>query len=139
MVEAIDEPHQIKGLHVNLVDRVLLWGFAPEIQTCYHVLPTVIFISVQNLSAVSAWFCEEMSRQQQRTSLVLECNMRIFFPVIMCIKLLVSRCLISMKPGSNANRYGWLSAKQLGFPSQSIFQSGLARQPFLLTKNENSL
>ena len=31
------------------------------------------------------------------TSLVDECSMRIFFPVMICTKTLVSKCLISMK------------------------------------------
>lgn len=38
------------------------------------------------------------------TSLVDECNMRIFFAVMMCCKAADSKSLISMKLGSNARR-----------------------------------
>ena len=38
------------------------------------------------------------------TSLVDECNMRMFFAVMMWTKIADSRSLISMKPGSNAKR-----------------------------------
>lgn len=40
------------------------------------------------------------------TSLVEECNILIFFAVRMYTSVPVSRCLISMKLGSNANMYG---------------------------------
>lgn len=72
------------------------------------------------------------------TSLVEECNMRMFLAVMICTKALVSKLRISIKLGSNAKRYGWLSANVCGRPSQQMSQSGRARQPCRLTKNEYS-
>lgn len=44
-----------------------------------------------------------------------------------------------MKFGSNARMYGYDNANELGVPSHEIFQSGRARHPLRLTKNEKSL
>lgn len=41
-----------------------------------------------------------------------------------------------MKLGSKARMYGLKIAKACGVPSHVIFQSGLARHPLRLTKNE---
>ena len=132
------------------VGTVLLGGFTPKIQTGHDVLTAIVFVSIQDLRMVSVSVKILRSigilsslgisrRIARHTSLVLECSILMFLAVMICTNALVSKCLISMKLGSNASRYGWLRANVFGLPSQSIFQSGLARHPFLFTKNENSL
>lgn len=81
---------------------------------------------------------KEEGKGKKPTSLVEECNIRMFLAVIICTNALVSKLRISIKLGSNAKRYGWLSAKVCGRPSQQMSQSGRARHPCRLTKKEYS-
>jgi hypothetical protein len=78
-------------------------------------------------------------KSSERTSLVDECSIRIFFAVRILTSIPLSKCRISMKLGSKARIYGLKIANACGFPSHTIFQSGLARQPLRLTKKEKSV
>lgn len=101
-----------------------------------HPLPSRPRKHIESRSVVRFLLPHHHPSRAKLTSRVLECNIRIFFAVIICTNIPVSICLISMKLGSKASMYGVKMANAFGVPSHVIIQSGLARQPFLLTKNE---
>ena len=77
-----------------------LLRLSPEIKTRNHIFAVLVFVCVQNLQSLA--FITYPKCSVLLTSLVLECNILTFFPVMTCISSLVSMCRISMKDGSNA-------------------------------------
>jgi hypothetical protein len=86
----------------------------PEVQGSDHIIAgDIIFVRIKDLGNVSAGLAA-LGILYGLTSRVDSCNIRIFFPVMMVIRLPVSTCRISMKLGSNARIYGGERANDIG-------------------------
>jgi hypothetical protein len=72
---------QVSNLLIQPSRTLITLSLGPEVEASNHILAGFVLVSVQNLTGVST-----SSRAQdailELTSLVLECNIRTFFPVI---------------------------------------------------------